>query len=195
VRQVVLGVGAAVLLASGLFGGLERAAPDARTTLVAHRTHVAEPFAITISQVAWSDDLGETFGPSKIGRYLLVRTTLRTDQDTTVSGFVVGEALRLHGLSGFAAGELDGDVVDSEDAEPRVVVTADRVPLGEVGPGLTYDVVFVWEQRAAEPLPETVQVESYAHGFRRSSLDSQEDWFDRSPDAIGTFVLERFGAA
>lgn len=193
IRQVVLGLGGVLLLVSGLFGGLERAAPEPRTVLVADKTHVAEPFELTISRVAWSDDLGEGFGPSKIGRYLLIQTDIRTTQDLTVSSFVVREALRLRGLDGLAADEFDGELVPSEEAEPRVVVTADRVALGEIGPGLAYNVVFIWEQDAAQPLPEAVQVESFAHGFRRSSLDDQEDWFDRVPDATGTFDLERFG--
>ena len=193
-RQVVLGLGALVLLASGLFGGLERAAPEPRAVLVADEAHVAEPFKLTISRVAWSDDLGEGFGPSKVGRYLLVQADISTTQDLTVSSFVVREALRLRGLSGFAADEFDSDLVPSEKAEPRVVVTADRVALGEIGPGLTYNVVFIWEQDQAQPLPDVVEVESFAHGFRRSSLDDQEDWFDRSPDATGTFDLEQFGA-
>lgn len=192
-RQILLGLGAVVLLGSGLFGGLDRAAPEPRTVLVAQEAHVAEPFELTISRVAWSDDLGEGFGPSKIGRYLLIQADIRTTQDLTVSSFVVRDALRLRGLDDLAADEFDSELVASEKAEPRVVVTADRVGLGEIGPGLSYNVVFIWEQDAAQPLPEEVEVESFAHGFRRSSLDDQEDWFDRIPDATGTFDVERFG--
>jgi len=194
-RQLLLAVGAVVLLASGAFGGLRQAEPDARDALVAGEPHLSEPINLTIKRVAWSDDLGEVIGPSEFGRYLLVVADVSSNQDRSVDAFVVKEALRFAGLEGFATSQLTREPVRSEDAEPQVIVTDDRTRLGELGPGLTYEVAFIWEQRTTEPLPTTAELLTRVHGFRQSSLDDQENWFDVADDATGRFPVTEFGAA
>lgn len=198
VRQLVLAAGAVVLLVSGLFGGLREAEADADvpvTKLVSDRPHLAEPIRMTIKRVAWSEDLGEAIGPSEFGRYLVVIADVSTDQQDSVDSYVVPQSLRLTGLENLRKRQFDGRAVRSEDAEPRVLVTDDRVPLGEIGPGLTYEVAFIWEQKLSEPLPASVRLMARAHGFRQSSIDDQLAWFDVVDDAAGTFPVSQFGAA
>lgn len=195
IRHLLLGVGAVALLVSGVFGGLRQAPPEPLTTLAAGKPHSATPFEITITKVSWATDLGESFDPPELGRFLVVFAEIRTDQDRSVDSFVVKEALRIRGLPDFAKSDVDQDPVDSDDADPLVVVATDRVPLGGIGPGLTYEVAYIWQQDDAQPLPASVEVQAYEHGFRRSSLDGQENWFDSTPEAIGTFPVTELKAA
>ena len=193
-RQIVFAVGAVILLLSGAFGGLSQTEPDdERAALTVDEPHLSEPIRLTVKRVAWSDDLGEVLGPSEFGRYLLVIADVSTNQDRSVDSFVVRETLRMQGLKGLAKSQLSKDPVRSEDADPQVIVTADRTRLSEIGPGLTYEVAFVWEQKKSEPLPDTIDLLTRSHQFRRSSLDDQENWFGSSDDAIGTFTVAKFG--
>ncbi|MET0450043.1 MAG: hypothetical protein ABW004_16640 [Aeromicrobium sp.] len=192
-RQLVLAAAAVIVLVSGAFGGLRQAEPDARDALVLDEPQVAQPFTITVKGVSWADDLGEVIGPSDFGRYLLVIADVSSTQENSVDGFVVHEALRLKGLEELAGSENDDRPVASEDADPRVIVTEDRVKLSELGPGLTYEVAFIWEQKLSEPLPRTVDLVARVHGFRQSSLDEQENWFDSADGATGRFRVTKFG--
>lgn len=194
-RQLVLAVAAVVVLASGAFGGLRQAEPDQRDALVLGKPVVAEPFRITVKGVYWADDLGEVIGASDFGRYLLVVADVSTTQNASVDGFVVREALRLKGLDAFAGTTTDNRPVASEDADPQVIVTEDRVRLSELGPGLTYEVAFIWEQKLSQPLPRAVDLMTRVHGFRESTLDGQENWFDSADGSVGRFPLTKFGAS
>jgi len=194
-RQILLAVGAVILLVSGAFGGLKQAEADQRDTLEAGRPHLSEPIDLTIKRVAWSDDLGEVIGPSEYGRYLLVIADVSSNQDRSVDGGVVREALRFTGLQGFSASQVDTDPVRSEDAEPQVIVTDDRTRLDGLGPGLTYEVAFIWQQQASEPLPTSVRLLTRSHGFRQGTFDDAEGWFDIADDAVGRFPVTEFGAS
>lgn len=191
VRQLVLAAGAVVLLVSGAFGGLRQAEPDQRPRLVVDEPHVSAPFTITIKGVRWSEDLGEVIGPSEFGRYLLVFADISTDEDTSVDLYVVKEAVRLQGLKAFKRYSSGVEEVRSELPDPRVVVTEDQVDLSELGPGLTYEVAFVWEQRTSEPLPSTASVVTRSHQFRQSSLEEERNWFDATDDAVGRFPVTK----
>lgn len=195
VRQLVLMAGALVLLVSGAFGGLRQAEADDRDRLAVGEPHLAEPIRLTVKGVYWADDLGETIGPSDYGRYLLVIADVSTNQANSVDSFVVRETLRIKGLQKLATSEIRDVPVASEDADPRVIVTEDRVRLSEIGPGLTYEVAYIWEQKTSEPLPTSVEMLARSHQFRQSSLDTQQNWFGISDDAIGTFPVTEFGAS
>ena len=189
-RQLVLGTGALLLLVSGLFGGLARAEPDELDTLVAGRTVETAPFDITVTKVGWATDLGEVLGESEVGRFLVVYATITSTEKQSVDGFVLGEAVRLQGLKGFVKSPAGGDeLVASDEARPNLVVRDDQVTFDVLNPGLTYDVAYIWEQNAEAPVPSTVDVTVYDHGFRQSSIDDQENWFDSSVMATGAFSV------
>ncbi|MET0931105.1 MAG: hypothetical protein ABWX74_16410 [Aeromicrobium sp.] len=194
-RQLLLALGAVIVLASGAFGGLKQAEADEREALVVDKPFVAEPFRMTVKGVFHADDLGEVLGASDVGRYLLVIADISSTQSTSVDAWVVREAVRLKGLDGLARSEIDDRLVPSEDADPQVIVTEDRVRLTELGPGLTYEVAFIWEQKLSEPLPETVDLVARVHGFRASTLDGQLNWYDSADGSVGRFSLTRFGAS
>lgn len=195
VRQLLLATGAVALLVSGAFGGLRQAQADELQTLVAGRPHVAEPIRLTVKSVRWTEDLGEAIGPSEVGRYLVVLADVSSDQQDSVPASVVSESLRLSGLRDVAQAPFSTEVGPSEDAVPRVLVTADRVRLSELGPGLTYEVAFVWEQRTSEPVPTTVGLLARAHGFRADSIDGQLGWRDVVDDATGRFPVTELEAS
>lgn len=193
VRQLVLAVGAVVLLISGAFGGLAQAEPDQRPRLVVDKPHTSAPFDITIKGVRWSEDLGEVIGPSDFGRYLLVFADVSTDEDMSIEASIVGEALRIQGLKGFRKSRYSMDKVRSEYPAPRLVVAEDQVDLSELGPGLTYEVAFIWEQRLSEPLPSSVSLVSRTQQFRQSRLEEGSFWFDVTDDAVGRFPVTKIG--
>ncbi len=195
VRQLLLGAGAVVLLVSGLFGGLRRAETDERPRLVLDQAHQSAPLDITVKRVLWSDDLGEVIGPSEFGRYLLVFADVSTDEDTAINVSVVKEALRFQGLEGFRRSQSDSREARSEEADPRVLVTEDQVDLSVLGPGLTYEVAFIWEQRKAESLPSTAGLITRSHQYRQSSLEEESDWFDATDDAVGRFPVTELDAS
>lgn len=195
VRQLVLAAGAVVLLLSGAFGGLRQAEPDQPTRLVTDQSHRSTPFDLTVKRVVWSDDLGEALGPSEFGRYLVVFADVSTQEDRSVRAAVLQEAVRFEGLEGFRKSQFGAEAVHSEEPLPRIVVTADQVELSELGPGLTYEVAFIWEQRTSEPLPTDVNLVTRSQQFRQSSLEETSDWFDASDDAAGRFALTELGAS
>lgn len=188
-RQLTLAAGALLLLASGLFGGLERAEPEKIRSVKAGQSVDTGPFDLTVTSVAWAEDLGDGHGESELGRYLVVHATITSTEKNTVSGFVIREALRLHGLRGFADKEGSDVLVTSDDADPLVVSAADQVRIDYLNPGLTYDVQFIWEQTWSRPLPTSVDLMVFGHGFRQSNIDEQEDWFDRFEIARGPFAV------
>ncbi|GAA3532804.1 hypothetical protein GCM10022234_32130 [Aeromicrobium panaciterrae] len=188
-RQLTLAAGALVLLASGLFGGLERAEPEKVTSVKAGQTVDTGPFDLTVTKVVWAEDLADGPGESELGRFLVVHATVTSTEKDTVSGFVIREALRIHGLRGFAEKEGSDVLVTSDEADPRVVSVADQVRIDYLNPGLTYDVQYVWEQTWSRPLPSSVDLTVFGHGFRQSNIDEQEDWFDRFPIAVGSFAV------
>lgn len=194
-RQLVLGAGAVLLLVSGLFGGLARAddAGDLEPMTVGREVHL-EPFDLTVEKAVWATDLGEPLGEAEGGRWLLVFGTVSTNQTAEVDAFVVKELLRVSGLEGFSerVPTFDDDVVPSEDAEPRVVVRDDQVDLGALHPGLEVEVAFIWKQSAAEPLPTELELVGFEHGFRTSSIDEQQNWFDLSEKAVATVPLTEY---
>lgn len=192
-RQLALGAGVVVLLVSGLFGGLRQAQAEEPDKLALGKPHLSEPVNLTVKSVRWSDDLGEAIGPSEFGRYVVVIADVSTDQENSVESSVIRESLGLTGVDGLA--EAPG-AVPARTAEPRVLVTEDRVPLAEVGPGLTYEVAFIWEQKTSEPVPTEVGLVTRSHSLRPGYVDGRVAWFDPVDDAVGTFpVTEFMGAA
>ncbi len=85
---------------------------------------------------------------------------------------------------------MGGDkVVPSLEAKPSVYVLADGTSMSALPPGLTYELVYIWEQRGSEPVPEKLKLASRSHTWRQSSLDEQMNWFDETVDAVGTVPL------
>lgn len=189
IRQMLLMAGAVVLLVSGLFGGLRDAPVEAAEPLVVGRPHESEPFTLTVERARWTSDFGE-IGKTERGRYLVVIVKVRTDVDRAVDLSVLQEALSLNDLGG-VYGAMGGDkIVPSEKAKPSVYVLADGTRMSALTPGLTYELVYAWEQSSSESVPAELTLASRSHTWRQSSLDDQMNWFDETVDAVGTVPVK-----
>ncbi|VXB88495.1 conserved exported hypothetical protein [Aeromicrobium sp. 9AM] len=188
IRQMVLMAGAVLLLVSGLFGGLRDAPAEAAVPLVVGKPHEAAPFTLTVERARWTSDLGEIAKTDR-GRYLIVIVKVRTDADRSVDLSTLQEALALRGAKGIYAAMGGDKIVPSLEVTPSVYVLADGTPMSALPPGLTYELVYIWEQRGSEPVPERLKLASRSHTWRQSSLDEQMNWFDPTVDAVGTVPL------
>lgn len=192
-RQVLAAGATVVVLASGLFGGLATARTAGPTEIVAGEPFHAEPFDLTVERLRWSDDLG--LDEDLRGRYLVAVATVENTSDHPVYTSTIRDSVRLKGLDGFYTGLLGEETGRSDDAAPQVLVLADASPLSAVAPGLEYEVAFVWEQAASEPLPTEATVAVSAWTWRRSSLDDQLMWFDPTVTHAGTLAVSQGGAS
>lgn len=191
---MILMAGAAVLLVSGLFGGLGDAPVEAAEPLAVGHPHEAAPLTLTVERARWTSDLGE-IGKTERGRYLIVIAKVRTDADQSVDLNVLQQALTPQDVAGLY-NTMGGDkVVASEKAKPSVHVLADGTRMSALPPGLTFELAYVWEQRGSEPAPTELSVASRSHTWRQSSLDDQMNWFDETINAVGTVPVTEAKAA
>lgn len=193
-RQVLLGSAAIVVLASGLFGGLATARPDTIAPLHAGARTSATPFAITVERARWLTDLGGTVAKPR-GRYIAVVATIRNTSDHPAYSSEIQRAVRLTGVPSIYAGPNDDELVDSADADPRVLVIADGTTLTAAVPGVTFEVVYLWDQASTSEPPSSVGIDLVAHTWRRSSLDDQMMWFDPTVVRRGTIELKPGGGS
>ncbi len=182
-REYGLGVGLAVLLVSGAFGGLGET-PDAPPESVAPRTAVeVEPFTVSVERVRVGRDLGVGSVAKPKGRYLLVSARITARGDRSVGYGVLRDLVRLEGATGLVPPAHDGGPLPAPtEVPPTMVLSADDAELlGDLGPDLTYPVVLLFEQQASAPAPSEVTVVLRAHTWRRSNIEERMDWFDPAP--------------
>lgn len=195
-RQMVIGVFLLALLVSGLFDGWRRISPPGPARISAGKAFSAPPFSVTVKRVRYASDLGVKTVPKIDGRYLIVLADVSTSEKQSVPSSVMLDGLvRLKGVPGLQ--DAKGNVTnDSVTVSPQLtLVAADAQPMGDLGPGLTYELAFFFPQAAGEAVPSTVTVESFAHTWRRSSIDQTWGWFDVTPACVGSFVPTAMGRA
>ena len=88
-----------------------------------------------------------------------------------------------------------GRSVAQDSARPDVVRAIDATPLGALQPGIEQNLALVWEQDAAQKVPETVSVVVIGHTWRISALDGSWQWFDPAPAATVELPLVPLPAA
>jgi L-glyceraldehyde 3-phosphate reductase len=76
-----------------------------------------------------------------------------------------------------------GRPVSPEAARPDVVRALDATPLGALQPGVVQNLALVWEQDAAQEVPQQVSIVVVGHTWRVSALDGSRQWFDPTPAA------------
>lgn len=184
IRELALGGFLVALLFSGLFGGWQQAADDT-PALSAGEPVVTEPVEVTVHGIATSPDVGEFLSGPAQGRYVAVVADISTSATSPIPSRDVSEVMRLRGVEGLF--ERFGQDRPTHEIPPRVVIEADRTLLADLGPGLTYRVWFVWEQREGAPAPASATVEVYGQTHRPSSIEGQPGWFD--PTLIASATL------
>lgn len=192
VRQWLLAAFLVVLLASTPFGGLRAQRAEATPALAAGKATTVEPFRVTVTRVREANDLGVAQAPKIDGRYLVVFATVSsTDRERSVPQFsALRELLRIEGVAGVTRAYGSRPEARSDDLEPDTILVADDAqPMGDLAPGLTYRLAFVWRQAPGQPVPATVRVAAYRHTYRQASIDDTVDWRDPTRVAAGTFPV------
>ncbi|MDO9379602.1 MAG: hypothetical protein Q7T56_12205 [Nocardioidaceae bacterium] len=182
-RVLVLLVGAAVLAASGLFGGLRQVEAEPVATLAVDDEFDAAPFEVVVRDARTLDAVP---GRTARGIYLLVDVDVRSTDDSEVPSAVAQELVGVAGdLEAFTQPLYGEETAPIRSVEPEVLVREDATTLGTVPPDLTYSAAWVWELAGDAPDKVTVVVRS--HTERESSIDRQVGWFD--PVTAGRLTL------
>ncbi len=191
-RQVVTGIGLFLLLLTAPFGGWAKAPATATgpERFAVGKPMTLGPLELTVDRASWNTDPSNTFGPSKVGAYLLVIGHLRNSSNAMVPVGVMKDHLRLTGLTNVLASM---DVTDPKEnpvppdkADYTLYNAPDTTVLSSVAPGLTYEVAYVFEVKGTT-LPDRVTVDTFGYTWRKSSLDQTEMWLDRTP--VGTVTV------
>jgi hypothetical protein len=189
-RTLGVGVTGIVLGATALFGGLEDADPDARGDVAGIKIGekvVAAPYEITIRKVVWVDELPNVYPQEKGSHWLAITATVRNTHSESLFGAVeLKDALALTGVDGLVEKPASG--TDRVESTYRKII-ADTSDLSPVQPGLSYEMVFLFEQRAGVTPPTEVAVQAVGHTWRENSLDKTTSWLDPEVVAEGTLPM------
>lgn len=189
VQQYLYAAGVLVLLVTGLFGGLGKVEPREQPLTVG-ASLTAAPLTVVVSRASTTSDLGSV-GKSERGRFVSIVGTVHNDTDATVGLDILRAVVRLTGVADVFQASSGTAVGMSDTARPwGVYVVADSTLLTSVGPGLTYEVVWIYEQKATAPPPATVGVTVQAHTLRANTVDQQLQWLDAAAVATGTLPLK-----
>lgn len=178
----VLGAGL-VLASTAAFGGLEPAETAGMADFAFGDTVRAAPLAVTVDRVTWVDGpLPGVYLTDDANRWIGVVATVATDHTESLAD-EPSHTVALAGVEGLVAEPVDGtDAVRSTDQ----VLMADGSRLSPMQPGLSYEVVFLFEQEGDAAPPETVEIVLLGHTWRADSFDGTFGWKDAAPVARAT---------
>ncbi|MCU1537489.1 MAG: hypothetical protein JWP82_1840 [Humibacillus sp.] len=189
-----------ILLASGLFGGLDTVDPDPVRTVAAGVPVATEPLTVTVTKtyaastfpnVRKVDGVTPTVYPDEPtgGRFVVVEATVENTSDATVSYDVIREAVSLGGASGFV-GRKAGTLVAAEDARASQVYTMpEKLIFGSAQPGVTYRVAYLFDQSSTATLPSMITVAVNKHTWRQDTLEFSYGWKDPEVTAASALPL------
>jgi hypothetical protein len=190
-RNLGAGVAIIVLGSTAAFGGLKRSDPASRLApvRVGVKTQVA-PYDIRINKVVWADSLPNVYPVEKGDRWLAITATVRNTDTTSLVN--LSDSLTLSGVDGLVQKPDAGtDRVRSTYQK----VLADSSDLDPVQPGINYDMVFLFEQKAASTPPRQVTVELVNHTWRQDSIDKTSKWLDPTVIARSTLPMAESATA
>lgn len=190
VRQWLLAAFLLVLVASFPFGGLRAQPAEATPALTLGEERAVAPVRLTVTKVRYGDDLGVPQAGKIDGRYVVVFAKVTgTDEDRSVPLHdALRDLVRIEQVPGVTAPFGKDPQPSSDTLRPDAILVADDAePMGDLAPGLTYALAFVWRQAPGQPVPTSVRVAAYSHTFRQASIDDTYDWRDPTRAAVGTF--------
>ena len=181
-----LGAGVvAALLLTAPFGGLKAAEQPGPTGIEAGKSFEIGPYEVSLDRVVTVSDLAPQITPEQEGnRLIAVIGTVRNPGVRPEYPLLLTRAIALRdaGVVEASGGRPDSQVVSMEDGEP----------LGEINPGLTYDVAFVFEQEQGwERRP--VQVETLGYSYLEEdplTLDDESWLLGDDVTAAGEFDVK-----
>ena len=171
-----------VLVSTAAFGGLEPAETPGPAGFGFGDTVHAAPIDVTVDRVTWVDGpIPGIYLTDDANRWIGVVATVRTDHTASLSA-EPAQTVGLAGVDGLVAEPETGGVALSSDQ----VLMADTSRLSPMQPGLTYEVVFLFEQDGDVPAPDEVEVVLYGHTWRADSFDGTFGWKDPAVIARAT---------
>ncbi|MEO7446996.1 MAG: hypothetical protein ABI336_01880 [Humibacillus sp.] len=194
-----------ILLASGLFGGLDTVDPDPVSTVTTGVPVQTKPLTVTVTStyaVSTFPGIPRVEGvtpevyPDKPtrGRFVVVEATVENTSDATVSYDVLREAVSLGGASGFVGRQSDSLVAAEEARASQVYTLPEKRIFGSAQPGVTYRVAYLFDQSSTTALPPRITVAVKAHTWRQDTLDFSHGWKDPKVTASSSLPLtERAG--
>lgn len=180
-----LGVlGAVALLgATAAFGGLEPAEVEEVAPLVPGTTTTAAPLEVTVDRVLWTGELPGAYLEGEGNRWIAVTATVTSTHTESLYATELDDAVALIDVPGLVKEpELGTDRVSAS----TVLHVLDGSPLGPVQPGLTYEAVFLFEQRGDVEPPTDATVALVGRTWRSWSWQSGEAWLDPAVVARAT---------
>lgn len=187
-QRIILVLGIAAIALVSLFGGWGAAedAADDTPAVKANESFSAQPFEVTVTRARAFHELPGAF-PSEEGyRYLALVADVTNTSAEPVLAVTLGEAIVL-GAAGLRTIELSSG---PQPIKPQVVRTLDSLNQRAFQPGLTSNVILLWQQSTAEDTPDEASVTFSEHSWRRSSLDDSFGWRDPAPTAVLTIEVE-----
>ena len=188
-RNLGVGVTAIVLGTTAAFGGLEEAkgaGAGAPGVIKVGTVMEAAPFTIRSRRLLWgAADVRPGGYVSEDGdRWLAIVADIRNTTDASLLPFYAQQAVTVSGVEGLLKQpELDLTTAKEDDRTDRVssdqlLQLADSSTLDPLQPGLTYQAVFLFEQKATARPAAKVAVQLVGHTLRPNSFDQQEMWLD-----------------
>lgn len=179
---VGFGVAAVVLAVAGLFGGLEERSDAAAVPPVAIGEAVdAGPWRISVERAFTIDELdGQYLTDEEANHFFGLVATVTVIDDRPHTLF--SPALRLQDVDGLRR-EDDGVLV-----QPRVLRFDDASPTA-LNPGVTEQVVYLWEQAGSASVPSEVTIEVLEPNRRRDSLFDTLEWFYTELSIVGAVTV------
>ncbi len=181
-------LGLAVIVIVGAIGGWG-AATEGAEEVPASAVGVpieAAPFEATVRRARFFDELRPSFYAEEGFRYVALSVDVTNTSNEPVPSSTLAQAAAID-VDGQKAADLESG---PRPVDPWVVRTADGLTQHTFQPGLAVNVVLVWQQDAARPLPEEVTVTLGRHTLRASSMDGTLGWRDTEPVAVVVLPLE-----
>lgn len=171
-----------MLAVAGLFGGLEERRDAAAVPPVAVGEAVdAGPWRISVERAFTIDELDGTYLADDEANHWfgLVATVTVIDDRPNPS---LRRALRLGGVEGLLL-DVDGNV------DPPSVLRFDDASDARLNPGVTEQVVYLWEHSRSAPVPSEVSIDVLEPNRRRDSLFDTLEWFYEELSIVGTVTV------
>ncbi len=172
----------------GLGGGAEAPGAGAGAPGVIKVGEVMEaaPFTIRIRRLLWvaEDELPGVYVNEDGDRWLAIVADIRNTTDASLLPYYAQQALTVSGVAGLLKEpELNLDTPQEDDRTDRVtsdqlLQLADSNELNPIQPDLTYQVVFLFEQKATARPATKVAVQLVGRTLRPDTFDQQEMWLD-----------------
>lgn len=186
-RLVLFGTALAILVL-GLFGGWDAAddAADQLPEATVGATTTAAPFDVTATRGRVFDELPGVLYAEEGYRYLAVLMDVTNTTAAPVNALTLAEAFTLD-VPGLRTMELNSG---PQVIRPQVLRGVDGLGQRTFQPGLTTEIVLVWQQQVSAAVPATAAATISEHTWRRSTLDDGLDWRDPSPVATLTMTID-----